>query len=104
MKIAITSSGNSLDSTVDSRFGRCSYFVFHDTESGSTEFVPNPNKDANEGAGPASLQLVASRDVQKIISGEFGKRFKTLIDSMQIQMIVMKDQKTIKEIIEMINH
>ena len=46
MKIAITSSGNSPDAIMDSRFGRCKYFVFYDTETGAMEFLPNPNIDA----------------------------------------------------------
>lgn len=105
MKIAITSTGNSLESTIDQRFGRCAWFAIHDTDTGGTEFIQNPNKNASEGAGPASLQLVAAQNVEKIISGEFGTRFKTLIDSLKIQMIVMKEpEKKIKEIIDMLNH
>lgn len=105
MKIAITSTGNSLDSAIDERFGRCAYFVVYDTESKSTEFIPNPNKDAEEGAGPASVQIVTSRNVSKIVSGEFGMKIKSLVDSLKIQMIVIKDnQKKIREIIEMLNH
>ena len=84
MKIAITSTGNSLDASLDSRFGRCSYFVIYDTESQSTEFIPNPNKEALEGAGPASVQLIASRGVKKVVSGEFGAKVKNLFDSMSI--------------------
>ena len=68
------------------------------------EFIPNPNKDAQEGAGPASVQLVASRKVQKIISGEFGIKIKSLLDSLKIQMIVLKEpDKSIGEIINMLN-
>ncbi len=105
MKIAITSTGNSLDSAIDARFGRCAYFVVYDTESKATEFIPNPNKDAEEGAGPASVQIVASRNVSKIVSGEFGMKIKSLLDSLKIQMIVIKDtNKKIIEIIEMLNH
>ncbi len=105
MKIAITSTGNSTDSIIDQRFGRCSYFVVYDTESKSTEFIPNPNKDAEEGAGPASVELVASRNVKKIVSGEFGIKIKSLIDSLKIQMIVIKEPtKRIKDIIEMLHH
>ena len=105
MKIAITSTGNSLDSAIDERFGRCAYFVVYDTESKSTEFIPNSNKDAEEGAGPASVQIVTSRNVSKIVSGEFGMKIKSLVDSLKIQMIVIKDnQKKIREIIEMLNH
>ena len=104
MKIAITSTGNSLDSMLDERFGRCSYFVIYDTESKSTEFVPNPNKEAENGAGPASVQVVASRNVSKIVSGEFGMKIKSLVDSLKIQMIVVKEAKKVKEIIEMLEH
>ena len=104
MRVAITSTGNSFDSTLDERFGRCSYFVVYDTESKSTEFIPNPNKEAENGAGPASVQVVASRNVSKIVSGEFGMKIKSLVDSLQIQMIVVKEPKTIREIIQMLNH
>jgi len=105
MKVAITSTGNTLESTNDQRFGRCAYFVIYDTECKAMEFIPNPNKDAEEGAGPASVQLVASRDVNKIISGEFGLKIKSLLDSLKIQLIVIKEtNKQIKEIIEMLNH
>jgi predicted Fe-Mo cluster-binding NifX family protein len=103
MKVAITSSGNTLDSVLDQRFGRCAFFVVYDTESKATEFIPNSNKDADEGAGPASVQLIASRKVQKIISGEFGFKIKPLLDSLKIQMIIIKDpQKKISEIIAML--
>ncbi|NQU80501.1 MAG: dinitrogenase iron-molybdenum cofactor biosynthesis protein [Bacteroidetes bacterium] len=105
MKVAITSTGNSLESNLDQRFGRCAFFVIYDTETKGLEYIPNPNKEAQEGAGPASAQLVASRDVKKIISGEFGIKIKPLLDSLKIQMIVLKEPgKKIKDIIEMLNH
>ena len=105
MKTAISSTGNTLDSKLDQRFGRCAYFVIFDKASGSVEFLPNPNKDADEGAGPASVQLVAGRQVQKIISGEFGIKIKSLLDSLSIQMIVIKDNsKSVGEIIEMLKN
>lgn len=105
MKVAITSTGNTLESTIDQRFGRCAYFVIYDTENKAIEFIPNPNKDAEEGAGPASVQFVAYRNINKIVSGEFGMKIKSLLDSLKIQMIVLKEpEKKIKEIIEMLNH
>lgn len=105
MKIAITSTGNSPDSNIDPRFGRCAYFVIHDLESGSTEFMPNPNKNASNGAGPASVKIVADKGVKKIVSGEFGMKIKSILDSLEIQMIVIKDHdKKISEIIDMLNH
>jgi len=104
MKVVVTSTGNSLESKLDQRFGRCGFFTVYDTETGGVEFIPNPNKDVQEGAGPASVQLVASRNVSKIISGEFGIKIKSLLDSLKIQMIVLREpEKTIGEIIKMLN-
>jgi len=77
----------------------------YDTDTKGIEFIPNPNKDAEEGAGPASVQLVASQGVQKVISGEFGIKIKSLLDSLKIQMVILKQpEKSIQEILDMLNH
>ncbi len=105
MKIAITSTGNSPASTLDQRFGRCSWFVIYDTESGATEFIPNQHKNDEEGAGPAAVQLIASRKVTKIISGEFGEKVKSQLDSMRVQLIILKNPEiTIDNIIKLLSH
>lgn len=103
MKVAITSTGNSVESKIDPRFGRCAYFVIYDTDTNEVEFISNPNKNASNGAGPASVQLVADKGAKKIVSGEFGMKIKSILDSLSIQMIVMKDhQKTVQDIIDML--
>ncbi len=105
MKVAITSTGDNLESKIDPRFGRCAFFVIYDTETKSTEFLLNPNKNASNGAGPASVQMVADKGAKKIISGEFGMKIKSMLDSLEIQMIVIKDhQKSIQSIIDMLNN
>lgn len=105
MKIAITSTGNSPNSNIDSRFGRCSYFVIYNNESKSTEYIPNSAKDADEGSGLAAVELLASKKVEKVISGEFGIKIKSLLDSLNIQMIILKQpEKTIDEIIKLLDH
>ena len=93
MKIAITSTGNTLESNLDTSFGRCSYFVIYDLKTRSMEFLPNPNKDLEEEAGTASIQLLSSKSVVKIVAGEFGIKIKPQLDSLKIQMIVIKDSK-----------
>ncbi len=105
MKVTISSTGDNLESKIDQRFGRCAYFVIYDTESKAIEYIPNPNKDLEEGAGKAAVQLLSTRNVQKIISGEFGIKIKPLLDSLKIQMIVIQNQSLrIKDIIEMLNY
>ena len=105
MRIAITSERNTPDSKLDSRFGRCAYLVIYDTETQSIEFIPNPNKDNIEGAGPATVNLVASKGATKVVSGEFGDKVKSIFDSLQIQLIILKDtKKSIADIIKLLNH
>ncbi len=103
MKTAITSSGDSPESTLDQRFGRCAYFVIYDPQSGGMEILPNPYQDSLEGAGPAAVQFLAARDVKKIVSGEFGIKIKSLLDSLKIQMIILQDpHKTVREVLAML--
>ena len=105
MKVAIASNGNTLESNVDSSFGRCAGFVIYDTESGGMEFIPNINKDLEEHAGKAVVELISSRNVSIIVSGEFGIKIKPLLDSMHIQMIVIKKTaKSISQIIDLLNN
>jgi predicted Fe-Mo cluster-binding NifX family protein len=105
MKTAIAARGNTLESHLDSNFGRCAWFIVYDTESKAMEFIPNPHKDLEEGAGSASVELLSSRAVTMIIASEFGMKIKPLLDSKKIQMIVIKDTKTeIRQVIEMLNH
>ena len=104
MKIVITSSGNSTDSKIDPRFSRCAYFAVYDTSNNVCEFIPNPNKDADDSAGPATVQLVSTFRASKIVSGEFGQKIKSLIDDLKIQMIVLKGpERKISDIIDMLN-
>lgn len=104
-KVAIASTGDSPEAVIDSRFGRCAFFAIYDTESKSIEYLPNTARDAEEGAGPAAVQLLASRQVGKIVSTEFGIKIKPLLDSLKIQMIVIKEHnKTIRQITEMLTH
>ena len=42
MKICITSQGDTLDSPVDPRFGRCQYFSIVETETMEHESIRNP--------------------------------------------------------------
>jgi predicted Fe-Mo cluster-binding NifX family protein len=104
MKTAITSTGNNSDAKLDHRFGRCNYFVIYDSDSRSVEYLPNPFAEAEEGAGSESVYLLNGRNVKRIISGEFGMKIKPLLDSLKIQMIVLKDsEKKISEIITLMN-
>lgn len=100
MKVVITSLENEKTSKMDPRFGRCAYFAIYDTVSKSLEFIENPSKDVTEGAGPATVQLVAEQQVKKIITGHFGDKVIPLLKELNIEMHTENNHnKTVEEII-----
>lgn len=74
-KIAVTSSGPTLDSMVDSRFGRCAGFVVVDLDTMSTEYVDNGSSQAlAQGAGIQAAENVARAGAGAILSGYVGPK------------------------------
>ena len=105
MIVAITSTGNSSDSIIDPRFGRCSFFVFYNTETKESVFQPNPFKDNDEGVGVAVVDWISAFSCSKIISGQFGMKIKPLLDESRIQLILINNPKlTIRQIINLLDH
>jgi predicted Fe-Mo cluster-binding NifX family protein len=103
MKTVITAVDCNFDSLVSDHFARCNYFVIYDHSSHSVEFLPNPYKNISELAGSKVIEMLNSRGVNKIVSIEFGNRAKQLLDSLLIQMIVVKNKKwTVNEIIQLL--
>ncbi len=72
MKICVTSEDKTLDSKVDPRFGRCQYFIFVDTDTLEYEAIENPSVQFSGGAGIQSGQLMASRGVKAVLTGNVG--------------------------------
>ncbi|MEW6067694.1 MAG: NifB/NifX family molybdenum-iron cluster-binding protein [Nitrospirota bacterium] len=79
MKICITSQGDTLDSQIDPRFGRCQYFIVVDIDTMEFESIKNPNIDATGGAGIQSGQVMVNKQVKAVITGNVGPNaFQTL--------------------------
>ncbi len=72
MKICVTSEGKDLDAKVDLRFGRCKNFIFFDTDTGKFEAQENTNVQFLGGAGIQSGQLVVSKGVKAVLTGDVG--------------------------------
>ena len=72
MKITVTSSGPTLEAQVDPRFGRCAYFLIVDTDTMEFEAVENPSISLGGGAGIQSGQLMSSKGVKFVLTGNCG--------------------------------
>lgn len=86
-KICITSQGNSLDSTVDPRFGRCQYFIIADTKSKEFEAVKNPNTDSAGGAGIQSGQLISEKNVKVVLTGNVGPNAYQTLNAAGVEVV-----------------
>ncbi|MFH1709253.1 MAG: NifB/NifX family molybdenum-iron cluster-binding protein [Planctomycetota bacterium] len=80
MKIAFTTSGDSLSAPLDSRFGRAPKFILYDLAAGTFEVIDNKqNLNAAQGAGIQSAQTVAQLGAEAVVTGHCGpKAFLTL--------------------------
>jgi predicted Fe-Mo cluster-binding NifX family protein len=72
MKICVTAAADGLDDQLDPRFGRCPYFVIVDSETMKFETVANTASGAMGGAGIHAAQMVASKGVKVLITGNVG--------------------------------
>jgi predicted Fe-Mo cluster-binding NifX family protein len=86
MKLAISITGNTLDSSFDSRFGRAAAFCIVDTETGQWQVFENPALSASGGAGVQASQFIAKRGVQAVASGAFGPNAFDLLSAAEIDM------------------
>jgi len=79
MKIAVSASAQSYEGPVDSRFGRCSYFVIYDDETKKADVIGNGASSSSGGAGIQSAQIVAEAGAQVVLTGNIGPNaFRTL--------------------------
>jgi predicted Fe-Mo cluster-binding NifX family protein len=86
MKIAISTTGNSLESMIDPRFGRCQYFIYIDPDTLQFEALDNPGLIASAGAGIAAAQAIASKGVEAVITGICGPNAFQVLSAARIKV------------------
>ena len=88
MRIAITSTGPTLEDQVEARFGRCAYFLIVDPESMELEAIENPNIAVGGGAGVQSAQLMSDKGVQTVLTGNCGPNAFGALEAAGIKVVV----------------
>ena len=75
MKLAVTSQGPELTSTVDPRFGRAKCFLVVDTDTDEVRAVDNtPNLNAAQGAGIQAGREVIELGAEAVVTGNVGPK------------------------------
>lgn len=100
MKIAIASSGKNLEDFVDLRFGRCPYFLIVESETEEFEVLENKAGQTFRGAGITAAQMIADKEVDAIIAGNFGPNAVNVLTSSRIKIFGGVTGITIKKAIE----
>ncbi|MEA3466016.1 MAG: NifB/NifX family molybdenum-iron cluster-binding protein [Thermodesulfobacteriota bacterium] len=101
MKIAISTTGNTLDAAIDPRFGRAVRFLIYDTEQKDFTLVENEqNLNATQGAGIQAAKIVADSGVQAVISGQCGPKAFNVLSTAGIT-IYPCDANSIAEALEL---
>jgi predicted Fe-Mo cluster-binding NifX family protein len=87
MKIAVSSTGTALDSTIDARFGRCPYFLCVNPATLEFEAIANANAEPGGGAGIQSAKLVAEKKVSVVLTGSCGPNALQVLEKAGIHVV-----------------
>ena len=88
MKIAITSTGKTLDSQVDPRFGRAACFIIVDTETMDFSAIENENAAAAGGAGISSAKVVIDVGAEAVLTGNCGPNAERTLTAASVKLYI----------------
>lgn len=87
MKVALSSTGKTLDSQLDQRFGRAAFFLIVDTVSDGMTVIDNSeNVQASHGAGLQSAQNVVNSGATVVITGNVGPKALNVLQRASIEL------------------
>ena len=87
MKIAVSTSGTTLDSEVEPRFGRCAGFILFDTETRNFQYLDNSaQQNLSQGAGIQAAQMIVEAGAEVLITGQVGPKAAQVLDRTGIRI------------------
>ena len=103
MRIAISSTGQGLDSKLSPLFGRCAFFVIVDIENNkikSNKTIENKAVMQAGGAGIMAAQTIGNEKVNAVISNSVGPRAFDVLQQLGIEMYKAQGA-TVKEAVDL---
>lgn len=87
MKVAVSSTGINLESEVDSRIGRCPYFIIVDTDTITYEYLANPCTMDMCLSGVEIARMLAAKGVQVLLTGDYGPDVQNAFSESGIRLV-----------------
>ncbi|MGI5907057.1 MAG: NifB/NifX family molybdenum-iron cluster-binding protein [Christensenellales bacterium] len=100
MKIAVSATGNTMESRMDQRFGRAARFIVVETETMDFKAVDNAAAASSGGAGISAAQMVADTGVEAVVTGNVGPNAMNVLKAANIA-IYRGSAATVKENVEL---
>ncbi len=102
MKIVITSTGESMDSKIDPRFGRSGKFIVFDTLSRNVETADNTqNLNLPQGAGIQTAENISRFDPDFVITGHCGPKAFRILQAVGIAVLLLDKDCSVSEAVKM---
>lgn len=99
MKIAVSAAGDTIESSMDMRFGRAPFFIMIDSDTGDYEAVDNGAAQSSGGAGIAAAQMVVDKGAEAVITGNMGPNAMRVLTAGDIP-VYGGSQSTVEENVE----
>jgi predicted Fe-Mo cluster-binding NifX family protein len=100
VKVAFSTSGDTLESPLDPRFGRAQKFLVYDTDGGAVKLIDNQqNLEAVQGAGIQAAQTIAKLGVECLVTGHCGPKAYRVLAAAGIK-VFPTDAPTVAEALE----
>ncbi len=89
MKIAVSSSGDSLSGDIAGVFGRCPHFIIVEIVENKAkilEIAKNPGAEQKSGAGITAAKLIAEKEADAVIAKSIGPRAMDILKQFDIKV------------------
>ncbi len=101
MKVAISSTGPSLQDRVDPRFGRAAGFLIVDLDTGESQYLDNGRaQQLGHGAGIQAAETVARVGAQVLLTGQVGPKAFQALSAAGVKIVQQMEGLTVSQALE----
>jgi predicted Fe-Mo cluster-binding NifX family protein len=104
MIIAVALNEDNPQALIAEQFGRCAWYCIYDSANGKINYIENPNRQADQGAGFTSAEMLMKLSIQLVVAGRFGSKVVEFFRKNNVQMVIPENEQKLEVLINMINN